>query len=96
MSGCKQVIYRHLAADMFAIEKLYYVPKTRPRSGMRYLCSLYENSCELQSTEYCVAILILLSVLKSVSYVATKINKRDRKRENEQEERREKMRNFSS
>lgn len=81
---------------MFAIEKLYYVSKTRSRSGRRYLCSLYKNACELQSSEYCVAILILLSVLKSVSYVETKRNKRDRKRENEQKERREKMRNFCS
>lgn len=73
---------------MFAIEKLYYVPKTRTRSGRRYMCYLYENACKLQSSERCVAILILSSVLRSVSYVATKINKRDRKRENEQEERR--------
>lgn len=55
-----------------------------------------KKACELQSSECCVAVLILLSVLKSLSYVATKINKRDRKRENEQEERREKMRNFCS
>jgi len=81
---------------MFVMEKLYCVPKTRIRSGRRYLCYLYENACELHSSESCVAILILLSVLKFVSYVATKINKRDRKRENEQEERREKMRNFCS
>lgn len=81
---------------MFVTEKPYCVPKTRTRSGRRYLCYLYENTCELHSSESCVAILILLSVLKFVSYVATKINKRDRKIENEQEERREKLRNFCS
>ena len=79
---------------MSVMEKLYYVPKTRTRSGRRHLCYLYENACELQSGECCVAILILLSVLKFVSYVATKINKRDRKRENEQKERRGKNEEF--
>lgn len=79
---------------MFATEKLYYVPKTRTRSRRRYVCYLYENACELQSSECCVAGLILLSVLKSVSYVAKKINKRDRKRKNEQEERRGKNEEF--
>jgi len=79
---------------MFVMEKLYYVPKTRTRSGRRYLFYLYGNACELHSSECCVAILIRLSVLKFVSYVATKINKRDRKRENEQEERRGKNEEF--
>jgi len=79
---------------MFVVEKLYYVQITRTRSGRRYLCYLYEHACELQSSECCVAILVLLSVLKFVSYVATKINKRGRKRENEQEERRGKNEEF--
>lgn len=95
-SGCKQVIYRHLAADICFNWETILCSKSRTRSGRRYFCYLYENVCELQSNEYCVAVLILLSVLKSVSYVATKINKRDRTRENEQEERRGKMRNFCS
>jgi hypothetical protein len=68
---------------MLAMEKLYYVPKLITRSGRRCSCytCMYEKTCELQSSDCYVTILILLSVLKSVSYVATKINKRDRKKE---------------